>query len=300
MTRLFLSDSELRNTNDWIKKKDQSLTKGTVRIPIWSFFSLMNGLNCNWILATTKRDFQLQLRNCFEEQFRCCKENSSTVEKLVEIDDNYQERLEERLKLPNNPLIADASPFSGEERVLIGNRYAVGHRLLEIAEQMVPKGKSVLWLCQEFPTLSAQEYPVRIAQLEFGGSVLSGYFPVLRDGGGYFEFLRAGDKSSGLKIVQLKNRNDIIEDPRQRVNLFIDTLKVVLTSSFDVVFVHLDEGITKAELAYQDKIIETIKEVFMTGKEIYIGLDEYQQGTDSYSFVQAVSSCYKESKESMR
>lgn len=300
MTQFFLSDSELRNTNDWIKKKDQSLTKGTVRIPIWSFFSLMNGLNCNWISAATKRDFQLQLRDCFEEQFGYSNEDSSTVERLVAIDDNYQERLKERLRLLDNPWIANAGPFSEEERVLIGNRYAVGYRLLEIAEQRLSKGKSVLWLCQEFPTLAAQEYPVRIAQLEFGASVLSGYFPVLREGGGYFEFLRAGGKSSGLKIVQLKNRNDIIEDPRQRVNLLIDTLKVVSTSSFDVVFVHLDEGITKAELDNQDKIIETIKEVFMTGKEIYIGLEDYKQGTDSYSFVQAVSSCYKESKESMR
>lgn len=300
MTQFFLSDSELRNTNDWIKKKDQSLTKGTVRIPIWSFFSLMNGLNCNWISAATKRDFQLQLRDCFEEQFGYSNEDSSTVERLVAIDDNYQERLKERLRLLDNPWIANAGPFSEEERVLIGNRYAVGYRLLEIAEQRLSKGKSVLWLCQEFPTLAAQEYPVRIAQLEFGASVLSGYFPVLREGGGYFEFLRAGGKSSGLKIVQLKNRNDIIEDPRQRVNLLIDTLKVVSTSSFDVVFVHLDEGITKAELDNQDKIIETIKEVFMTGKEIYIGLEDHQQGTDSYSFVQAVSSCYKESKESMR
>ncbi len=300
MTQFFLSDSELRNTNDWIKKKDQSLTKGTVRIPIWSFFSLMNGLNCNWISAATKRDFQLQLRDCFEEQFGYSNEDSSTVERLVAIDDNYQERLKERLRLLDNPWITNAGPFSEEERVLIGNRYAVGYRLLEIAEQRLSKGKSVLWLCQEFPTLAAQEYPVRIAQLEFGASVLSGYFPVLREGGGYFEFLRAGGKSSGLKIVQLKNRNDIIEDPRQRVNLLIDTLKVVSTSSFDVVFVHLDEGITKAELDNQDKIIETIKEVFMTGKEIYIGLEDYQQGTDSYSFVQAVSSCYKESKESMR
>lgn len=300
MTQLFLSDFEIRNTNDWLKKKDQSLTKGTVRMPIWSLFSLMNGLNCNWIPAATKREFLLELRSCFEEQFRGCKEDSSKVEKLVAIDNSYQDRLEERLRLPVNSLIYDSNPFPEEERVLIGNRYAVGYRLLEIAEQMLPKGKSVLWLCQEFPTLSAQEYPVRIAQLEFGASVLSGYFPVLRDGGGYFEFLRAGGKSSGLKIVQLKNRNDIIEDQRQRVNLFIDTLKVVSTSSFDVVFVHLDEGITKAELDNQDKIIETIKEVFMTGKEIYIGLDDYQQGTDSYSFVQAVSSCYKESKESMR
>ena len=260
----------------------------------------MNGLNCNWISAATKRDFQLQLRDCFEEQFGYSNEDSSTVERLVAIDDNYQERLKERLRLLDNPWIANAGPFSEEERVLIGNRYAVGYRLLEIAEQRLSKGKSVLWLCQEFPTLAAQEYPVRIAQLEFGASVLSGYFPVLREGGGYFEFLRAGGKSSGLKIVQLKNRNDIIEDPRQRVNLLIDTLKVVSTSSFDVVFVHLDEGITKAELDNQDKIIETIKEVFMTGKEIYIGLEDYQQGTDSYSFVQAVSSCYKESKESMR
>lgn len=300
MTQLFLSDSEIRNTNDWLKKKDQSLTKGTVRMPIWSLFSLMNGLNCNWIAAATKREFLLELRSCFEEQFRGCREDSSTVEKLVEIDNNYQERLQERLELRRNRWIEDTSPFSEEERVLIGNRYAVAYRLLEITEQMLPKGKSVLWLCQEFPTLSAQEYPVRIAQLEFGASVLSGYFPVLRDGGGYFEFLRAGGKSSGLNIVQLKNRNDIIEDPRQRVNLLIDTLKVVSTSSFDVVFVHLDEGITKAELDNQDKIIETIKEVFMTGKEIYIGLEDYQQGTDSYSFVQAVSSCYKESKESMR
>lgn len=300
MTQLFLSDSEIRNTNDWLKKKDQSLTKGTVRMPIWSLFSLMNGLNCNWIAAATKREFLLELRSCFEEQFRGCREDSSTVEKLVEIDNNYQERLQERLELRRNRWIEDTSPFSEEERVLIGNRYAVAYRLLEITEQMLSKGKSVLWLCQEFPTLSAQEYPVRIAQLEFGASVLSGYFPVLRDGGGYFEFLRAGGKSSGLKIVQLKNRNDIIEDPRQRVNLLIDTLKVVSTSTFDVVFVHLDEGITKAELDNQDKIIETIKEVFMTGKEIYIGLEDYQQGTDSYSFVQAVSSCYKDSKESMR
>lgn len=300
MTQLFLSDSEIRNTNDWLKKKDQSLTKGTVRMPIWSLFSLMNGLNCNWIAAATKRKFLLELRSCFEEQFRGCREDSSTVEKLVEIDNNYQERLQERLELRRNRWIEDTSPFSEEERVLIGNRYAVAYRLLEITEQMLSKGKSVLWLCQEFPTLSAQEYPVRIAQLEFGASVLSGYFPVLRDGGGYFEFLRAGGKSSGLNIVQLKNRNDIIEDPRQRVNLLIDTLKVVSTSSFDVVFVHLDEGITKAELDNQDKIIETIKEVFMTGKEIYIGLEDYQQGTDSYSFVQAISSCYKESKESMR
>lgn len=300
MTQFFLSDSELRNTNDWIKKKDQSLTKGTVRIPIWSFFSLMNGLNCNWISAATKRDFQLQLRDCFEEQFGYSNEDSSTVERLVAIDDNYQERLKERLGLLDNPWIANAGPFSEEERVLIGNRYAVGYRLLEIAEQMLPKGKSVLWLCQEFPTLSAQEYPVRIAQLEFGAWVLSGYFPVLRDGGGYFEFLRAGGKGSGLKIVQLKNRKDIIEDPSQRVNLFIDTLKVASRSSYDIVFVHLDEGITKAELDNQDKIIETIKEVFMTGKEIYIGLDDYQRGTDGYSFIQAVSSCYKESKGSMR
>lgn len=300
MTQLFLSDSEIRNTNDWLKKKDQSLTKGTVRMPIWSLFSLMNGLNCNWIAAATKREFLLELRSCFEEQFRGCREDSSTVEKLVEIDNNYQERLQERLELRRNRWIEDTSPFSEEERVLIGNRYAVAYRLLEITEQMLSKGKSVLWLCQEFPTLAAQEYPVRIAQLEFGASVLSGYLPVLREGGGYFEFLRAGGKSSGLNIVQLKNRNDIIEDPRQRVNLLIDTLKVVSTSSFDVVFVHLDEGITKAELDNQDKIIETIKEVFMTGKEIYIGLEDYQQGTDSYSFVQAVSSCYKESKESMR
>lgn len=300
MTQLFLSDSEIRNTKDWIKKKDQSLIKGTVRVPIWSFFTLMNGLNCNWIPAATKRDFLLQLRDCFEEQVRYCNEDSSSAERFVAIDDNYQERLEERLELLDNPWIAIASLFSEEERVLIGNRYAVGYRLLEIAEQMLPKGKSILWLCQEFPTLAAQEYPVRIAQLEFGASVLSGYFPVLRDGGGYFEFLRAGGKSSGLKIVQLKNRIDIIEDPRQRANLFIDTLKVVLTSSFDVVFVHLDEGITKAELDNQDKIIETIKDVFMTGKEVYIGLEDYNQGTDSYSFVQAISRCYEESKESMR
>ena len=49
----------------------------------------------------------------------------------------------------------------------------------------------------------------------------------------------------------------------------------------------------------QDKIIETFKEVFMTGKEIYIGLEDYQHET-GYSFVQAVANCYKESKSSMQ
>lgn len=75
------------------------------------------------------------------------------MEKLVAIDNSYQERLQERLELSKNPWIADASPYSEEERVLIGNRYAVGYRSLEIAEQMLPKGKSVLWLCQEFQQL---------------------------------------------------------------------------------------------------------------------------------------------------
>lgn len=300
MAIFYFKESEILETNQWLEGKKKSLSEGSVRIPICSFFSLVNGLNCNWIPAASKRDFLRQMRNSFDEQYWYCKEDSSKVEKLVAIDNSYQDRLEERLRLPVNSLIYDSNSFPEEERVLIGNRYAVGYRLLEIAEQRLSKGKSVLWLCQEFPTLAAQEYPVRIAQLEFGASVLSGYLPVLREGGGYFEFLRAGGKSSGLKIVQLKNRNDIIEDPRQRVNLLIDTLKVVSTSTFDVVFVHLDEGITKAELDNQDKIIETIKEVFMTGKEIYIGLEDYQQGTDSYSFVQAISSCYKESKESMR
>lgn len=128
-------------------------------------------------------------------------------------------------------------------------------------------------------TIAAPEYPLRIAQLEFGASVLSGYFPVLREGGGYFEFLASGGQTSGLNIVQLKNRNDIIEVPRQRVNLFIDTLKVVSKSSYDIVFVHLDEGITKAEVENQDKKVETFKEAFMTVREIYIGLEDYQQET---------------------
>ena len=126
----------------------------------------MNGLNCNWISAASKRDYLRQLRNSFDEQYWYCKEDSSKVEKLVAIDNSYQERLEERLRLPLNSLIYDSNPFPEEERVLIGNRYAVGYRLLEIAEKMLPKGKSVLWLCQEFPTLAAPEYPLRIAQLE--------------------------------------------------------------------------------------------------------------------------------------
>lgn len=297
---MYFKDFEIHETNQWVEEKRNSLSEGSIRIPICFFFNLMYGLNRNWIPTRSKRNFLRQLRNCFEEQFRYCKEDSSTVEKLLAIENNYQERLQERLMIPKNYWIAEASPFSEEERVLIGNRYAVGYRLLEIAEQMLSKGKSVLWLCQEFPTLAAPVYPLRIAQLEFGASVLSGYFPVLREGGGYFEFIASGGKTSGLKIVQLKNRNDIIEDPHQGVNLFIDTLKVVSTSSFDVVFVHLDEGITKAELDNQDKIIEILKDVFVTEKEVYIGLDDYRQDTEYYSFVQAITNCYKKSKGSMR
>lgn len=63
---------------------------------------------------------------------------------------------------------------------------------------------------------------------------------------------------------------------------------------------HLDEGITKTELDNQDKIIEILKDVFVTGKEVYIGLDDYRQDTEYYSFVQAITNCYKKSKGSMR
>lgn len=290
MTHLFLSDSEIRNTNDWIKKKDQFLTKGTVRMPIWSLFSLMNGLNCNWIPAATKRDFLLQLRSCFEEQFRGCQEDSSTVEKLVAIDNNYQERLEERLRLPVNSLIYDSNPFPEEERVLIGNRYAVGYRLLEITEQMLPKGKSVLWLCQEFPTLAAPEYPLRIAQLEFGASVLSGYFPVLREGGGYFDYLRSGGIGSGLSIVQLKNRRDITKDSKDSGNLFIQTLNAVSESRYQIVFIHLDEGTTESDLRVQKEIVQAVENLKATGKVVYFGVEEYAEGSPNNRF----ASCLRE------
>lgn len=279
MTRFFLPDSEIRETNDWIKKKGQPLTEGAVRIPFCFFFNLMNKLNCKWLTAISKHCLLSNLRNCFEEQFGRCNEDSSTVEKLVEIDNNYQKLLQERLRLPVNSLIYDSNPFPEEERVLIGNRYAVGYRLLEIAEQMLPKGKSVLWLCQEFPTLAAPEYPLRIAQLEFGASVLSGYFPVLRDGGGYFEFLRAGDKSSGLKIVQLKNRIDITEDSRERANLFIQSLNAVMDSHHQIVFIHLDEGTTESELNVQTEIVQAMKNLKAKGKEVYFGVENY--GKDS-------------------
>ena len=279
MTRLYFKDSEIHETNQWVGEKKKSLSKGSLRIPICFFFNLMNGLNRNWIPIISKRSFLFQLRNCFEEQFGCCREDSSTVEKLVEIDNNYQERLKERLRLPRNLLIEDTSPFSEEERVLIGNRYAVAYRLLEITEQMLPKGKSVLWLCQEFPTLAAPEYPLRIAQLEFGASVLSGYFPVLRKGGGYFEFLAAGDKTSGLNIVQLKNRIDITEDSRERANLFIQSLNAVMDSPHQIVFIHLDEGTTESELNVQTEIVQAMKNLKAKGKEVYFGVENY--GKDS-------------------
>lgn len=279
MTRLYFKDSEIHETNQWVGEKKKSLSKGSLRIPICFFFNLMNGLNRNWIPIISKRSFLFQLRNCFEEQFGCCREDSSTVEKLVEIDNNYQERLKERLRLPRNLLIEDTSPFSEEERVLIGNRYAVAYRLLEITEQMLPKGKSVLWLCQEFPTLAAPEYPLRIAQLEFGASVLSGYFPVLRKGGGYFEFLAAGDKTSGLNIVQLKNRIDITEDSRERANLFIQSLNAVMDSHHQIVFIHLDEGTTESELNVQTEIVQAMKNLKAKGKEVYFGVENY--GKDS-------------------
>lgn len=279
MTRLYFKDSEIHETNQWVGEKKKSLSKGSLRIPICFFFNLMNGLNRNWIPIISKRSFLFQLRNCFEEQFGCCREDSSTVEKLVEIDNNYQERLKERLRLPRNLLIEDTSPFSEEERVLIGNRYAVAYRLLEITEQMLPKGKSVLWLCQEFPTVAAPEYPLRIAQLEFGASVLSGYFPVLRKGGGYFEFLAAGDKTSGLNIVQLKNRIDITEDSRERANLFIQSLNAVMDSHHQIVFIHLDEGTTESELNVQTEIVQAMKNLKAKGKEVYFGVENY--GKDS-------------------
>lgn len=279
MTRLYFKDSEIHETNQWVGEKKKSLSKGSLRIPICFFFNLMNGLNRNWIPIISKRSFLFQLRNCFEEQFGCCREDSSTVEKLVEIDNNYQERLKERLRLPRNLLIEGTSPFSEEERVLIGNRYAVAYRLLEITEQMLPKGKSVLWLCQEFPTLAAPEYPLRIAQLEFGASVLSGYFPVLRKGGGYFEFLAAGDKTSGLNIVQLKNRIDITEDSRERANLFIQSLNAVMDSHHQIVFIHLDEGTTESELNVQTEIVQAMKNLKAKGKEVYFGVENY--GKDS-------------------
>ena len=74
-------------------------------------------------------------------------------EKLVAIDNSYQDRLEERLRLPVNSLIYDSNSFPEEERVLIGNRYAVGYRLLEIAEQRLSKGNPFCGFVKNFQHL---------------------------------------------------------------------------------------------------------------------------------------------------
>lgn len=110
MAMFYFKESEILETNQWLEEKKKSLSEGSVRIPICSFFSLVNGLNCNWIPAASKRDFLRELRNSFDEQYWYCKEDSSKVEKLVAIDNSYQERLEERLRLPVNSLIYQLCP----------------------------------------------------------------------------------------------------------------------------------------------------------------------------------------------
>ena len=69
MAIFYFKESEILETNQWLEGKKKNLSEGSVRIPICSFFSLVNGLNCNWIPAASKRDVLRQLRNSFDEQY---------------------------------------------------------------------------------------------------------------------------------------------------------------------------------------------------------------------------------------
>ena len=91
-----------------------------------------------------------------------------------------------------------------------------------------------------------------------------------------------------LFIVQLKNRDDITENPSERGRFFLETLKAVSQSQYKIVFIHLDEGITQAELERSNEIIRALREIKESGKEVYFGTDKYLTGSPQSEFIRAL------------
>ncbi len=203
--------------------------------------------------------------------------NDKEIESLSQ---NFRKLLRERMLLTTVEQIANGETFSEQERVLIGNRYAVAYRFLEISEH---SDKEILWLCQEHPTLAAEHYPLRMAQIEFGAYVLPAYTPEEI----YFQSLE-NPHCFPLFIVQLKNRDDITENPSERGRFFLETLKAVSQSQYKIVFIHLDEGITQAELERSNEIIRALREIKESGKEVYFGTDKYLTGSPQSEFIRAL------------
>ena len=223
-------------------------------------YSLLACLKRAFISPKEKREF-IELLN------QKLKEHESTRTRFFfHFQNTFAASLETRANLPNHPWIQEGEKFLPEERVLIGNCYAVSCQLLALAEKTP---ENILWFCQKDPLFCKKDYPLRSAQIEFCAPVISRHTPDEE----YFRLLKASDPYK-LLIAQLKNQPDFSGSTGDGPLALLQTLEQAADSPYQVIFIHLDAGTDKELIEKSKEIAEHLQTLKERGKEVYFGTEK--------------------------
>lgn len=170
-----------------------------------------------------------------------------------------------------------------EENVLIGDKYSVGLRFLEVIEQ---SNQKFLWISQNGPFSYDTDYPLTVAQAEFHAPVI----PCSVTASECFEKLEqfSLNWSSQLTVLEIGSGSQSNSLPGKSLNFFPQLLNKLSFIKFQGVIIHLDEEIEDVMISNRYEIVSELQKLKAIGKDVYFGCDQVAKEEASQSFVAAV------------
>lgn len=223
-------------------------------------YSLLACLKRRFIFSKEKRAF-IELLNRKLKEYESVRTGF-----FFHFQNAFRDSLETRTNLPNHPWIKEGEKFLPEERVLIGNRYAVSCQLLALAEKTP---ENILWFCEKDPFFCKEDYPLRSAQIEFCAPVISRHTPDKE----YFRLLNTSEPYK-LLIAQLKNQPDFSGSTGENSLALLKALEQATDSPYQVIFIHLDAGADKELIEKSKEIAGHLQTLKNQGKEVYFGVEK--------------------------
>lgn len=170
-----------------------------------------------------------------------------------------------------------------EGNVLLGDKYSVGLRLLEVIEQ---SDKKFLWISQNGPFTYDTDYPITVAQAEFHAPVI----PCSVTASECFEKLEqiSLNWSSKLTVLEIGSDRKSNSLPGKSPIFFPQLLNKLSFIKFQGVIIHLDEEIEDVMISNRYEIVSELQKLKAIGIDVYFGCDQVAKEEAFQSFVAAV------------
>ena len=178
-----------------------------------------------------------------------------------------------------------------EGNVLIGDKYSVGLRLLEVIEQ---SNQKFLWISQNGPFSYDTDYPLTVAQAEFHAPVI----PCSVTASECFEKLEqiSLNWSSKLTVLEIGSGSQSNSLPGKSPIFFPQLLNKLSFIKFQGVIIHLDEEIEDVMIFKPVRNRLGTPKVKSHRERCLLGCDQVAKEEASQSFVAAVKEFCNEKK----